>query len=63
MLFRSQEPLYDAIDPALSPDVMHALDPHRAVAARLLPGGPAPEMVLAEVARLESDLRALGLDA
>jgi len=51
-----------AVDAALSPDVMRALDPHRAVAARALPGGPAPEMVLAEVARLESELRAIGLD-
>ncbi|HXJ23310.1 MAG TPA: argininosuccinate lyase [Polyangia bacterium] len=50
------------VDPALSPDVMRALDPHRAVAARALPGGPAPEMVLAEVARLESELRSVGLD-
>jgi argininosuccinate lyase len=50
------------VDPALSADVMRALDPHRAVAARVLPGGPAPEMVLAEVARLESELRSLGLD-
>jgi argininosuccinate lyase len=50
-----------AVDAALSPEVMGALDPQRAVAARALPGGPAPEMVLAEVARLESELRALGL--
>ncbi len=48
------------VDPALTPEVMQALDPHRAVAARTLPGGPAPDLVLAEVARLEAELRALG---
>jgi argininosuccinate lyase len=51
-----------AVDPALSADVMTALDPHRAVAARVLPGGPAPDMVLAEVARLDAELRALGYE-
>ncbi|HVT07397.1 MAG TPA: argininosuccinate lyase [Polyangia bacterium] len=50
------------VDPALSPEVMAALDPRRAVAARVLPGGPAPDMVLAEVARLEEELRALGYE-
>ena len=47
---------------ALSAEVMEALDPRRAVAARVLPGGPAPDMVLAEVARLEEELRALGYE-
>jgi argininosuccinate lyase len=51
-----------AVDPALSAEVMEALDPHRAVAARTLPGGPAPDMVLAEVARLEAELRGLGFE-
>jgi argininosuccinate lyase len=50
------------IDAALSPAVMEALDPARAVAARKLPGGPAPAMVQLEVERLESELRALGLE-
>jgi len=50
------------VDPALSGEVMEALDPRRAVAARVLPGGPAPDMVLAEVARLEEELRALGYE-
>ena len=51
-----------AIDPALSPAVMEALDPARAVAARGLPGGPAPATVERELARLEAELRALGLE-
>jgi argininosuccinate lyase len=50
-----------AIDAALSPEVMQALDAARAVAARALPGGPAPAMVEREVARLEAELTALGL--
>jgi argininosuccinate lyase len=50
------------VDAALSPDVMKALDAARAVGARALPGGPAPAMVEREVARLESELRALGLE-
>jgi argininosuccinate lyase len=50
------------VDPALSAEVMEALDPRRAVAARVLPGGPAPDMVLAEVVRLEAELRALGYE-
>jgi len=41
---------------------MQALDAARAVAARALLGGPAPAMVEREVARLESELRALGLE-
>jgi len=51
-----------AVDPALTAEVMQALDPHRAVSARTLPGGPAPDMVLAEVALLEAELRGLGLE-
>ncbi len=51
-----------AIDSALTPEVMQALDAARAVGARKLVGGPAPEMVEREVARLEAELRALGLD-
>jgi argininosuccinate lyase len=50
------------IDPALSPEVMQALDASRAVAARALPGGPAPAMVEREVARLSAELTALGLE-
>jgi argininosuccinate lyase len=51
-----------AIDPALSPEVMAALDPGRAVAARAVTGGPAPAMVEREVARLEAELAGLGLE-
>src|SRR5579862_1520091 len=51
-----------AVDRALTPEVMQALDAARAVAARALPGGPAPAMVEREVARLESELRTLGLE-
>ena len=51
-----------AIDAALSPEVMAALDPGRAVAARTVVGGPAPAMVEREVARLEAELTALGLE-
>jgi len=51
-----------AIDPALSPRTLDALDPVRAVAARTLPGGPAPAAVERELGRLEQELRALGLD-
>ena len=64
-----QVPLHDLdaedlheIDPALSPEVMQALDASRAVAARALPGGPAPAMVEREVARLAAELSALGLE-
>jgi len=51
-----------AVDPALTAEVMQALDPHRAVSARTLTGGPAPDMVLAEVDRLEAELRGLGFE-
>jgi hypothetical protein len=39
-----------------------ALDPVRAVSARTLPGGPAPEAVERELAKLAEELRGLGLD-
>ncbi len=51
-----------AVDPKLSPDTMAALDAQRAVAARALPGGPAPAAVARELDRLEAELRALGFD-
>jgi argininosuccinate lyase len=51
-----------AVDPKLSADAMAALDAQRAVAARALPGGPAPAAVQRELARLEAELRALGFD-
>ncbi len=50
------------LDPALDADVLGALDPARAVAARTLIGGPAPTQVLAEVSRLETELRGLGFE-
>jgi argininosuccinate lyase len=53
------------IDPGLTPafiEVLGALDAARAVAARDLVGGPAPEAVAREVARLEAELRAAGLE-
>ena len=49
------------VDAALSPKILQALDPARAVAARSLIGGPAPAAVEQELARLEAELRALGL--
>lgn len=49
-----------AIAPELTPDTLRFLDPARAVAARTLPGGPAPSRVLMEVQRLEEELVALG---
>jgi argininosuccinate lyase len=51
-----------SVDAALSAEVMQALDAARAVAARALPGGPAPAMVEREVARLEAELRTLGFE-
>jgi argininosuccinate lyase len=51
-----------AIAPELTPAALAALDPARAVAARTLPGGPAPAQVLSEVERLESELRGLGFE-
>ena len=50
------------IAPELDAAALLYLDPERAVAARNLLGGPAPPQVLARVADLEADLRALGLD-
>jgi argininosuccinate lyase len=49
-----------AVDGALSPKILQALDPARAVAARSLIGGPAPAAVEQELARLEAELRAAG---
>jgi argininosuccinate lyase len=51
-----------AIDAALAPKILLALDPARAVAARSLTGGPAPAAVEREITRLEAELRALGLE-
>jgi argininosuccinate lyase len=51
-----------AIDPRLTPSVLLALDPARAVAARTVTGGPAPASVRREVARLETELRSLGFE-
>jgi argininosuccinate lyase len=50
------------VEAALSPKVLEALDAARAVSARSLPGGPAPAAVEREVARLEAELRTLGLE-
>src|SRR6185503_14139413 len=49
-----------AVDAALSPKILQALDPARAVAARALVGGPSPAAVERELARLEAELRAAG---
>jgi argininosuccinate lyase len=51
-----------AIAPELTPKALRALDPALAVAARELPGGPAPAHVLEEVARLEKELTELGFE-
>src|SRR5215471_9772907 len=51
-----------AVDGALTPKILQALDPARAVAARSLVGGPAPAAVERELARLEAELRAAGLE-
>ncbi len=48
-----------AIAPELDRAALRSLDPERAVAARTLPGGPAPRNVLAEVARFERELASL----
>jgi argininosuccinate lyase len=50
------------VDAKLTPKVLEALDPARAVGARTVTGGPAPEGVLRELAALEAELRALGLE-
>jgi argininosuccinate lyase len=51
-----------AIDAQLTPKVLEALDPSRAVAARTVTGGPAPEAVARELAALEAELHALGFE-
>jgi argininosuccinate lyase len=51
-----------AVDARLTAKVMQALEPARAVAARTVIGGPAPEAVLREVDRLSSELTALGFE-
>jgi argininosuccinate lyase len=48
------------VDPALTPKILQALDPARAVAARSLVGGPAPAAVERKLSRLEAELRAAG---
>jgi argininosuccinate lyase len=50
------------IAPELDAAALSSLDPDRAVAARNLPGGPAPTQVLARIADLETELRHLGHD-
>ena len=49
-----------AVDARADPEILQALDPARAVAARSLIGGPAPAAVERELARLEAELRAAG---
>ncbi|HEX3694808.1 MAG TPA: argininosuccinate lyase [Polyangia bacterium] len=49
-----------AVEPSLTPLVLEALDPARAVAARVVTGGPAPTAVRRELDRLEAELTALG---
>ncbi|HET6281802.1 MAG TPA: argininosuccinate lyase, partial [Polyangia bacterium] len=51
-----------AVDASLTPALLDALDPARAVAARTVVGGPAPEAVRREIARLAAELKALGFD-
>ncbi|MES1171974.1 MAG: argininosuccinate lyase [Bacteroidota bacterium] len=51
-----------AIDARLTPTVLGALDPAQAVAARTVIGGPAPDAVRREVARLAHELTALGFE-
>jgi argininosuccinate lyase len=50
------------IAPELDERAIEALDPERAVAARTLPGGPAPAAVIARVEALEAELRGLGFE-
>ncbi len=47
---------------ASRPRCSQALDPARAVAARTVTGGPAPESVRREIARVEAELRSLGFE-
>jgi argininosuccinate lyase len=51
-----------AVDKRLTPAVLRALEPSAAVAARTVVGGPAPEAVRREVARLTDELNALGFE-
>ena len=51
-----------AVDGRLTPAVLRALDPAAAVAARTIVGGPAPEAVRREVARLAEELKGLGFE-
>ena len=51
-----------SVDAKLTLAVLDALDPARAVAARVVPGGPAPEAVRRELAALEGELRDLGFE-
>jgi argininosuccinate lyase len=50
------------VDARLTPTVLEALDPSRAVAARTVVGGPAPESVRREVDRLTAELARLGFE-
>jgi argininosuccinate lyase len=50
------------VDQRLTPAVLRALEPSAAVAARKIVGGPAPEAVRREVARLTDELNALGFE-
>jgi argininosuccinate lyase len=50
------------IAPELTAASLQALSPSRAVAARAIPGGPAPAQVAAEAQRLAAELRGLGYD-
>jgi argininosuccinate lyase len=51
-----------SIAPELDAAALAALDPERAVAARTLPGGPAPAAVLGRVEALEAELKGLGFE-
>lgn len=51
-----------AVDPALTPSLLDALDPARAVAARTIVGGPAPASVRREIERLTAELAGLGFE-
>jgi argininosuccinate lyase len=51
-----------SVAPELDARSLDALDPRRAVAARTLPGGPAPAQVRARAAALATELAGLGLE-
>jgi argininosuccinate lyase len=51
-----------SVDARLTVAVLRALEPSAAVAARSVVGGPAPESVRREVARLSDELTALGFE-